>query len=68
MDDIHKYDTAMKKVVEIQGDLVTPQPARKIEDMDMINCVAYGDICKTSDNNNDKQQHDQVLGVYETIQ
>ena len=68
MDDIHKYDTAMKKVVEIQGDLVTPQPARKTEDMDMINCVAYGEINKTSDYNNDKQQHDQVLGVYETIQ
>ena len=67
MDDIHKYDTAMKKG-EIQGDLVTSQAARKTEDMDMINCVAYGEINKTSDYNNDKQQHDQVLGVYETIQ
>ena len=67
MDDIHKYDTTMKKG-EIQGALVTPQATRKTEVMDMINCVAYGEINKTSDYNNDKQQHDQVLGVYETIQ
>ena len=67
--EVQEYEAVDMGIPRNRVTLETSQPPDKEEEIDTINCIAYGEIKNPSYcENKEETQHDVVTGVYETVQ